>query len=280
MAPDDDVAVAVLTNSYEAPAGAIASRLLRTMLTAPPAVATVAPTLVGAVAAPSPTPVAAGRRGRVSGMDCALQAGRPDYAQMTPDFRRFMDAAMVPRARDALEPLGVPQSVAIGGRSERGGFVVTGGAIRFATRSVYAVMFQAPDGRVAEFLLFPYFSELGRSARRSRVPPALLFFLERAPLHFPVAERGSRFDELDLGGDLVGCHVLARPRDDVVGRRLSAVTQHDHRLDLLALRGSIAAITHASLTAGCEKSLVSTSAGHTLKPDALIMRLTRSTKKK
>ena len=155
MAPDDDVAVAVLTNSYEAPAGAIASRLLRTMLTAPPAVATVAPTLVGAVAAPSPTPVPPAGEDEFRGWIAHLQAGRPDYAQMTPDFRRFMDAAMVPRARDALEPLGVPQSVAIGGRSERGGFVVTGGAIRFATRSVYAVMFQAPDGRVAEFLLFP-----------------------------------------------------------------------------------------------------------------------------
>jgi hypothetical protein len=33
--------------------------------------------------------------------------------------------------------------------------VVTGATISFATRSVYAVMFQATDGKVAEFLLFP-----------------------------------------------------------------------------------------------------------------------------
>ena len=161
LAPDDDVAVAVLTNSYEAPAGAIARRLLRTVLTVPPAVATVGPTVVGAFAAPSPTsapspaPVPAAGEGAFRGWIAQLQSGRADFAQMTPDFRRFMDAVMIARARDALEPLGVPRSVAIGGRSERGGFVVTGATISFATRSVYAVMFQATDGKVAEFLLFP-----------------------------------------------------------------------------------------------------------------------------
>ena len=87
--------------------------------------------------------------------------------------------------------------------------------------------------------------------------------LQQAPHHLARAALGQGVGKLDDLRHLVGRHVFVRPGDDVLG-----------------LGGGAVFGTQDSCTSGHLNSIRSTSLGHTLKPLALIMRLSRSVMKK
>lgn len=146
LAPEDDTAVVVLTNCYEAPAGAISRKIMALLL---------APNVTLAPAA-SPS-------GTTTGPDVALIQTWLDHLRngtlpdrgMTTDFRHLMTARNRARAQAALANLGATTGVYLADTFQRGGFDILSGTVTFAngTRSVAA--FRAPNGDVAEVFLFP-----------------------------------------------------------------------------------------------------------------------------
>ncbi|MGB6985929.1 MAG: serine hydrolase domain-containing protein [Candidatus Aquilonibacter sp.] len=144
LAPDDETAVVVLTNCYQAPAGAIAQKIMALLL---------AP---NATPAPPSSP-----RGKATGPEVALirswleqlRNGTLPNRGMTADFRHLMNAKNRARARAALENLGPTTGVHLDDSHQRGGLDVFGGTVTFAngTRSVH--VYRAPNGDVAEIFL-------------------------------------------------------------------------------------------------------------------------------
>ena len=146
LAPDDDTAVVVLTNCYEAPASAI-SRKIMAVLLAP-----------NATPAPVPAP-----SGATTGPDVALvetwldrlRSGTLPDRGMTADFRHLMTAQNRARAKTALEKLGATTGVYLADTFQRGGFDVLFGTVTFANGTRSVVVFRAPNGDVAEVFFFP-----------------------------------------------------------------------------------------------------------------------------
>jgi len=145
LAPDDDTAVVVLTNCYEAPAGTI-SRKIMALLLAP-----------NAPPAPASAP-----RGKTSGPEVALirywleqlRNGTLPERGVTTDFAHLMNARNRARAKATLEHLGATTGVYVDGSFQRGGLAVFGGTVTFANGTRSVEVYQAPNGDVAEIFLF------------------------------------------------------------------------------------------------------------------------------
>jgi D-alanyl-D-alanine carboxypeptidase len=144
LAPDDNTAVVVLTNCYQAPAGAI-SRKIMALLLAP-----------NATPAPSSSP-----SGKTTGPEVALvrswleqlrDGTLPDRG-MTADFRHLMNAQNRARAQAALENLGPTTGVYLDDSFKRGGLDVFGGTVTFANGTRSVEVYQTPNGDVAEIFL-------------------------------------------------------------------------------------------------------------------------------
>ena len=146
LAPDDSTAVVVLTNCYEAPAGAISRKIMALLI------------------APNATPApAASPSGTTTGPDVALIETWLDHLRhgtlpergMSLDFRHLMTARNRARAQEALEKLGATTGVYLNDTFRRGGLDVLSGTVTFAngTRSIAA--YRAPNGDVAEVFLSP-----------------------------------------------------------------------------------------------------------------------------
>jgi D-alanyl-D-alanine carboxypeptidase len=148
MAPDDQTAVVVLTNNYEAPSGAIASRIMTALLTPN---ATPAPS-----SSPAPTSVI------TPSADVAvirtwleyLRAGTLPVQGMTPDWRHFLSAENLARAEAALQSLGPTQSIDVRYSTLRGGLEVTAATVTFAKGKRTAALYKMPNGDVAQLFLF------------------------------------------------------------------------------------------------------------------------------
>jgi len=172
MAPDDGMGVVIVMNTYEAPAGTIAFRLLRRMLAHDqPAALPSSPGPSPSFPAPSPAPPAAstpgadGPAGVIRAWIPRLQTGDYDVSQMTPDFRTLMNRTNAERARAVLAPLGPVRTVEFRGTFPRGGMLVSIARVVFASRAFQAILYQIPDGRVAELFLMPELPSAGGSAR-------------------------------------------------------------------------------------------------------------------
>lgn len=144
LAPDDDTAVVVLTNCYQAPAGAIA-RTIMTLLLAP-----------NATPAPSSSP-----SGTTTGSEVELirywieqlRNGTQPERGMTADFRHLMNAENRARAQSALENLGATTGVSVDDSFQRGGLNVFGGTVTFENGTRSVEVYRAPNGDVAEIFL-------------------------------------------------------------------------------------------------------------------------------
>ncbi len=145
LAPDDSTAVVVLTNCYQAPAGAI-SRKIMALLLAP-----------NATPAPLSSP-----SGKTTGPEVALirywleqlrNGTLPDHG-MTPDFRHLMNAQKRVRAKTTLERLGPPTGVYVDDTFQRGGLDVISGTLTFASGMRSVEVYRARSGDVAELFLW------------------------------------------------------------------------------------------------------------------------------
>jgi D-alanyl-D-alanine carboxypeptidase len=148
MAPDDHVAVTVLTNNYEAPAGAIASRIMTALLTP-----NVPPTPVPSVA-PVSTPTPGRDETIIRNWLEYLRSGTLPANGMTPDWQHFLTAENRARAKAVLQSLGATQSVDVRYSTLRGGYEVTGATVTFANGKRTAALYKLPNGDIAQLFLF------------------------------------------------------------------------------------------------------------------------------
>jgi D-alanyl-D-alanine carboxypeptidase len=155
LAPDDGVAVVVLTNSYEAPAEEFGSDVLDVVM---PALAHRSPARQPTPRPSAPPPLTPAQQGAMALMStglAALRAGVLPASLMTPDFAALMDATNRGRAKTTLARLGPTRRLEFLERDTRGGLYVTAASARFRFGTRTALLYATPDGRIAELFLFP-----------------------------------------------------------------------------------------------------------------------------
>jgi CubicO group peptidase (beta-lactamase class C family) len=81
-----------------------------------------------------------------------LAQGRIDRSALTTDFNAFMTPQRIAEAATSLAPLGTPQ-IENTRSALRGGFVVNVLSITFKTKSMRAILYRTPDGKIAELFL-------------------------------------------------------------------------------------------------------------------------------
>lgn len=82
-----------------------------------------------------------------------MQRGELDRAALGEEFSAYIDDARLREAAPRLRALGEPKSVEIAERRERGGMEVASLRFVFGERTVKAMLYRTPDGKVQEFLL-------------------------------------------------------------------------------------------------------------------------------
>jgi hypothetical protein len=82
-----------------------------------------------------------------------LQTGQLDRTLLSEELSIYYDDARVQAAAPRLAALGTPSSVTADRPRERGGMEVTTLTFTFAERSIKALLYRSPDGKVQEFLL-------------------------------------------------------------------------------------------------------------------------------
>jgi D-alanyl-D-alanine carboxypeptidase len=148
MAPDDHIAVVVLTSNYEAPAGTIATRIMTALLT-PNATPTPAPSV-----APVSTPTPGRDETIIRDWLEYFRSGTLPANVMTPDWQHFLTAENRARAKVALQGLGATQSINVRYSTLRGGLEVTAATVTFANGKRTAALYKLPNGDVAQLFLF------------------------------------------------------------------------------------------------------------------------------
>jgi D-alanyl-D-alanine carboxypeptidase len=128
----------LLANTEGASVGDLHQTILALVL-APPATV---PTVVGLTA----TDIA----GRLFEQ---LQIGQLDRTLLSEELSLYYDDARVQEAAPRLAKLGTPTSVTADRPRERGGMEVTTITFTFPDRSIEALLYRTPDGKVQEFLL-------------------------------------------------------------------------------------------------------------------------------
>ncbi len=81
-----------------------------------------------------------------------LAQGQVDRSALTADFNAFMTPARIAEAKTSLAPLGTPQ-VQNARSALRGGLVVNVLTVTYATKSLRAILYRTPDGKIAELFL-------------------------------------------------------------------------------------------------------------------------------
>jgi len=82
-----------------------------------------------------------------------MQRGELDRTALGEELSAYIDDARLQEAAPRLRALGEPKSVEIAERRERGGMEVASLRFVFADRTVKAMLYRTPDGKVQEFLL-------------------------------------------------------------------------------------------------------------------------------
>jgi D-alanyl-D-alanine carboxypeptidase len=81
-----------------------------------------------------------------------LAQGKVDRSALTADFNAFMTPARVAEAATSLAPLGTPQ-VQNARSALRGGLVVNVLTVTYTTKSLRAILYRTPDGKITELFL-------------------------------------------------------------------------------------------------------------------------------
>jgi CubicO group peptidase (beta-lactamase class C family) len=81
-----------------------------------------------------------------------LAQGHVDRSALTADFDAFMTPQRIAEAMSALAPLGTP-TVENSRAALRGGLVVNVLTVTFKTKSMRAILYRTPDGKIAELFL-------------------------------------------------------------------------------------------------------------------------------
>jgi CubicO group peptidase (beta-lactamase class C family) len=84
----------------------------------------------------------------------SLQAGAVHRAELGEEFNIFVTDAKMRAVSVALKPFGAPSAALVRSIGERGGMEVSSVRLTFASRTLDALMYRSPDGKVQEYLLF------------------------------------------------------------------------------------------------------------------------------
>jgi CubicO group peptidase (beta-lactamase class C family) len=150
MLPGDGLAVVVLANTYEAPVDALTAAILTIVMPSLTPKAHSRPR--------TPAPLTALRRQYVHLFRLYLGQlgnGSMPAAEMSDDFRLFMDARNRTLAGEGFARLGSIQAIDFGGAFHRGGLHGAYASVRFRSGTQYAFLYLTPANRIAELLLFP-----------------------------------------------------------------------------------------------------------------------------
>jgi CubicO group peptidase (beta-lactamase class C family) len=155
MVPASRSAIVILANA-EANINAAALRRLTVPFHAAPTRDTTRPQAAPPpVGEPRPVPHVAG----VTATEQAtmllhqLQAGQVDRAALAEEYNWWLTEAKVQGARARLGPLGEPTRAQEMSRAERGGLEVTRTRFTFGTRTLTALMYREPGGKVQQYLI-------------------------------------------------------------------------------------------------------------------------------
>jgi D-alanyl-D-alanine carboxypeptidase len=135
--PDDRMSIAVFTNQDD-PAAARIAQDIEQILLAPPADPQAAPSLQTA------------RR-----IFQDLQQGKLDRGQFTADANAYFTPQAVADFTASLGPLGAATGFVQTRAEDRGGMRHRGYSIRTATKSLTLSTFTTPDGKLAQYLIYP-----------------------------------------------------------------------------------------------------------------------------
>jgi CubicO group peptidase (beta-lactamase class C family) len=133
--PDDQSAVAVLTNEDASGAAQAIARQISTFLLAPDKSGSAAKM----------------QRDRKIFDD--LQHGKIDRSLFTEDGNAYFTEQAIADFASSLGPLGPPQQASLTAEEERGGMTMRAYRITFATQSLVLTIYETPDGKIEQFLV-------------------------------------------------------------------------------------------------------------------------------
>jgi D-alanyl-D-alanine carboxypeptidase len=143
MVPADGTAVALISNfDASGDASSLFGQVLNTLLPAPEKKKGV-PEIAG-----PPAPETAMMLLR------ELQAGAVDRSKYSDDFNMYLTDEKIKGASERLGDFGEPTAAALESISERGGMEVTTIHLSFGRRSLRALMYRTPDGKIQQYYLY------------------------------------------------------------------------------------------------------------------------------
>jgi D-alanyl-D-alanine carboxypeptidase len=153
--PEKRAAVVVVINDEDGPlANAIVDRAMDAVLPAAELPVTTGPSSAREDRGAIPTVDGLDPGAEAKAQFAALQAGRLDRARLGEEYSAFVTEAKLGAASRALKPFGAPTGATVRSVGERGGMEVSAVQLAFGARSLDALMYRSPDGRVQEYLLF------------------------------------------------------------------------------------------------------------------------------
>lgn len=93
--------------------------------------------------------------GRVRQLFSDLQDGKLERSSLTDDANAYFTAQVIADFALSLKPLGTPSAFSQTSKSERGGMTYRAFAIRLGDKSLRLSTFFTPDGRIAQYLVYP-----------------------------------------------------------------------------------------------------------------------------
>jgi D-alanyl-D-alanine carboxypeptidase len=135
--PDDRVAITVLTSS-EGNASSLIRRQIERL-----------------VMAPADDPGAASALDRVRRLFSGLQEGQLDRSLLDSDANSYFTPEVIADYASSLKPFGTPSSFTQTGKSDRGGMIIRLFAIRAGDRPLRLSTFFTPNGKIAQYLVYP-----------------------------------------------------------------------------------------------------------------------------
>ncbi|HTV92419.1 MAG TPA: serine hydrolase domain-containing protein [Verrucomicrobiae bacterium] len=136
MFPDDDTSIIVFANATPSDVSSTIAH-------------TIAEYIYGSAAADAGLPDAAAL---TQTWLANLAHGRIDRSSLTADFNAFMTPQRIAEAAASLAPLGTPE-VENARSALRGGLVVNVLTVTFKTKSMRAILYRTPEGKIAELFL-------------------------------------------------------------------------------------------------------------------------------
>jgi D-alanyl-D-alanine carboxypeptidase len=133
--PDDNMAVAVLTNQDANGAASFIARQIAALLLAPA------------------DPLAAKKLEQARQIFVDLQRGKIDRSLFTDNANSYFDAQAIADFASSLGPLGEPQDFVAGGEQLRGGMTFRGYQVVFANKTLEVTIYEMPDGKIEQYLV-------------------------------------------------------------------------------------------------------------------------------